>query len=85
MERFPGAILVYCDCDKKTQIRRTVVRDEITSEEAEKIISHQTEKYVSDLEPYAHIVYRPESSIEDIIQELDRLMSGTTANYAGPI
>jgi hypothetical protein len=85
MERFPGAILVYCDCDKETQIRRTITRDEITLEEAEKIISHQTEKYVSDLEAYAHIVYRPESSIEDVIQELDRLMSGTAANYAGPI
>lgn len=85
IEKFPEVILVYCDCDRETQIGRIVVRDKITLEEAEKIISHQTEKYVSDLESYAHIVYRIESGIEDIIQKLDRLMPGITANYAGPI
>ncbi|MBU4338343.1 AAA family ATPase [Patescibacteria group bacterium] len=74
VELFPETILVYCKCDMQTQISRIVSRDKITKEEAIKIVSHSTERYIQELESYAHIVYRTDSDMQNIIGQLDKLI-----------
>ena len=74
VELFPETILVYCSCDPEVQVNRILSRDKITKEEAIKIVSHPTERYIQELEPYAHIVYRPESDIQDIMRQLDKII-----------
>jgi len=74
VELFPETILVYCKCDVRTQINRIVSRDKITKEETIKIVSHSTEKYIQELEPYAHIVYQSDSNMQDIIRQIDKLI-----------
>lgn len=85
LEIFPEAILIYCDCDEETQIKRIEVRDGLERDKILEIISHETEKHISELESYADIVYRPESNIGNVIEELEVLMSSVTVNDTGPV
>lgn len=73
-ELFPETILVYCSCDIQTQIKRILSRNRITREEAIKIVSHPTEKYIQELEPYTDVIYRSESDIPGILSKLDKLV-----------
>lgn len=84
-EKFKKTILIYCDCSTETQIDRIVERDKITPEKAKEIISHETEKYVSELEFYAHIIYRPGSDTSAVMAEIDRLISDISDDSAIPI
>lgn len=74
LEMFLSTILVYCNCNVQMQIDRIVARDRITKEEALKIISHPTEKYIQDIKPYADIIYQSGSNISGAIRQLDKLM-----------
>jgi len=74
VERFPHSVLVYCVCDQETQIARLIARDQISEGEARRILSHETEQYVSELEPRAHLLFHPEDSIEDFLEQLDTLI-----------
>lgn len=76
LEMFPSTILVYCNCNVQTQINRIVARDKITKEEALKIISHPTEKYIQDIKPYADIIYQSGSNVSGAIRQFDKLMLG---------
>jgi dephospho-CoA kinase len=69
-----STILIYCDCDTVTQVERIMHRDRITFREAESIISHETEKYVSELEHCAHIICRQNFDIPAIVAEIDTLI-----------
>lgn len=73
-ERFPRGILVYCVCDQETQLARLVVRDQINEGEARRILSHETEQHVSELESKAQLLFRPENSLEDFLNQLDTLI-----------
>ena len=55
------------------QIDKIVVRDKITKEEALKIISHPTEKYIQDIKPHADIIYQSGSDISGVIRQLDKV------------
>jgi len=68
---FPQNVLVYCVCDKETQLVRLKNRDGISREDAESILSHKLEKLVSTLESKAHLFFRPEDSIKDFLVKLD--------------
>lgn len=74
VDKFPRSFLVYCACDPKTQLARLMARDRINEEEARRILSHGTEHYVSELEPQANLVFRPEDSLEDFLARLDALI-----------
>ncbi len=74
VELFPETILIYCSCDIQMQIERILSRDGIAKEEAIKIVSHQTERYIQELETYADIIYRPESDMQGILRKLDKLI-----------
>jgi len=74
VELFPASVLVYCVCDRETQLSRLMNRDKITRTEAEKIISHKTDAYVDELESKAHIVYRPECEISSFLSHLDEFI-----------
>ena len=75
VERFPHSVLVYCVCDQETRLARLMARDQISEDEARRIFSHETEQYVSELEPQAHLFFRPECSLEDFLDQLDTLIS----------
>lgn len=72
---FPQNVLVYCVCDKETQLARLMNRDGISREEAEHILSHMLEKLVSTLEPKAHLFFRPGDSTEDFLAQLDAFIA----------
>lgn len=71
---FPQGILIYCACDSATQITRLMSRDQITVEEARRILAHETEQHVSELEAEAHLVFQPDDKVEDFMKKLDSLM-----------
>ena len=74
VEMFPRSILVYCVCDPETQLARLMNRDQMNTDEARQILSHETEQYVSELEPQVHLFFRPENSLEDFLVRLDALI-----------
>lgn len=74
VDKFPRSFLVYCVCDPKTQLARLMARDQINGKEARRILSHETEQYVSELESQANLVFRPEDSLEDFLARLDALI-----------
>lgn len=74
IELFSETILIYCDCNVRTQIDRILLRDGIKKKEAIKIVSHPTEKYIQELKLYADIIYRSESDISAILNKLDKLI-----------
>lgn len=74
VELFPETILIYCNCDKQTQINRILSRDKITEDEAIKIVSHSTERYIQELESCAHIVCQSDFDMLDIIGQLNKII-----------
>lgn len=75
VEMFPRTVLVYCSCDPETQITRLVERDRVDREGAERIISHETERYIAELESQANLFFRPEDSIENFLAQLDAFIA----------
>jgi len=71
---FPRSILVYCVCDPETQLARLMNRDQINTEEARQILSHETEQYVSELEASANLFFRPGDLADDFLAQLDALI-----------
>lgn len=71
---FPQGILIYCACDATTQIERLTSRDQITVEEAQQILTHETEQHVSELESEAHLVFQPDDQFEDFLNKIDSLI-----------
>lgn len=71
VEIFPRGVLVYCVCDTETQLARLMARDEISEDEARRILSHETEHHVSELEPKAHLFFRQEDSLKDFLAQLN--------------
>lgn len=71
MEIFPRSILVYCVCDPETQLERLMARDRIDGNEARQILSHETERYVSELESQANLFFRPGDPTKDFLVQLD--------------
>jgi dephospho-CoA kinase len=72
---FPVNVLVYCVCDRETQIVRMIDRDEVSREDARRILLHPLEQFVSDLASRAHLFFRPENSLEDFLAQLDALIA----------
>lgn len=72
---FPQTLLVYCDCDLKTQISRMIARDGIGENEARQILSHETEMHVEGLRAVAQLVFQPDDRVEDFIKQLDDYIS----------
>lgn len=56
---------------RSTQLARLMARDQINEDEARKILSHETEQHVSELEPQAHLFFSPEDSLEDFLDQLN--------------
>lgn len=77
VEMFPANILVYCICDQETQLARVMDRDKIDRCGAERIISHETERHIEELEPLAHLIFRPECAMVTFMAQLDALIAGT--------
>lgn len=75
VEMFPCNVLVYCVCDSETQLARLKDRDEISEDAVQEILSHETERYVSDLEPQANLFFRPGDSTNDFLTQLDALVA----------
>lgn len=71
---FPTSVLVYCACDKETQIERMMNRNGILREEAERILSHPLEQFINDIEPQANLFFRPGDSADDFLAQLDALI-----------
>ena len=72
---FPRTLLVYCDCDLKTQISRMVTRDGIGESEARQILSHETEMHVEGLRAVAQLVFQPDDRVEDFLKGLNGFIS----------
>lgn len=75
VEMFPRGVLVYCVCDLGTQLARLIARDQISESWARQILSHETEQYVSELEPQANLFFRPGDSIDSFLAQLDTLVA----------
>ena len=71
---FPTNVLVYCVCDKQTQLERFINRDSISIEEAERIVSHPLEQFVSEFEHIAHLLFRSGDSTENFLAQLQVLI-----------
>lgn len=71
---FPTSILVYCACDNEMQLERMMNRDEISREEAKRILSHPLEQFISDIELQANLFFRPGDSTDDFLAQLDALI-----------
>lgn len=71
VEMFPHSILVYCVCGPQTQLARLMTRDQINEDAARRILSHETEQCVSEIESQAHLFFRPENSLKDFLGKLD--------------
>lgn len=69
--RFPRHVLVYCDCDPETQMTRLVERDGLSRDAAQRILLHSTESCIDELKPLAHLRFRPESSLDAFLADLD--------------
>ena len=72
---FPANVLVCCVCDRETQIVRMMDRDKVSRENAEHILLHPLEQFVSDLVSQTHLLFHPEDSLEDFLDQLDTLIS----------
>ncbi len=72
-ERFSGGVLIYCVCSQEIRLQRLIARDKIGESEAQRILSHETEKYVSGLESQAHLLFHPGSSFDDFLKQVDAL------------
>jgi dephospho-CoA kinase len=68
---FPTNVLICCVCDQETQLTRLMNRDKMCRGEAERIISHPLERFISELEPQATLLFRPGDSMENLLQRLD--------------
>lgn len=68
---FPNNILIYCACNKETQLERLMNRDGLSINEAQNILSHNLEKLISTLESKAHLVFKLGYPIEDFLSQLD--------------
>lgn len=75
VEMFPRSVLVYCVCDLEMQLARLMARDQISENEARRILSHETEQYVSELELQANLFFRPGDQMEDFLAQLDALIA----------
>ena len=75
VEMFPRGVLIYCICDQETQLARLMARDQISEDEARRILSHETEQYVSELEPQANLFFRPVNSTDDFLAQIDALIA----------
>lgn len=75
VEMFPRSVLVYCVCDLETQLVRLMARDKISENAAREILSHETEQYVSELEPRANLFFRPGDSTDDFLAQLDAFIA----------
>ena len=71
---FLSNVLVYCVCDRETQIVRMMDRDKVLREDAERILLHPLEQFVSDLASQANLFCRPEDSLENFLAQLDALI-----------
>lgn len=74
VETFPHSILVYCACDLGTQLARLMARDQLDENDARETLSHETEKYVSELETSTNLFFRPGDSADDFLVQLDALI-----------
>lgn len=74
VETFPHSILVYCACDPGTQLARLMARDQLDENDARETLSHETEKYVSELEASANLFFRPGDSTDNFLAQLDVLI-----------
>lgn len=75
VETFPRIVLIYCGCDLEIQITRLIERDKVDRGEAERIISHETEQYIAELEPRANLFFPPGDSMEDFLAQLDAFIA----------
>lgn len=75
VEMFLRTVLIYCGCDSKIQTTRLMERDKIDRGRAERIISHETEQYIAELEPRANLFFRPGDSTEDFLAQLDAFIA----------
>lgn len=71
---FPTSVLVYCVCEKELQLERIMNRDGISRKDAERILSHPLEQFISDIEPQANLFFRPGDSTDDFLAQLDALI-----------
>lgn len=71
---FPRNVLIYCVCDREKQIARMIERDKVSRNEAEHVLSHPLERFIIDIESQAHLLFRPENSLEDFLDQLDTLI-----------
>ena len=71
---FPINVLVYCVCDKQIQLERLINRDSISLEDAERIVSHPLEQFVSEFEHIAHLLFRSGDSTENFLAQLQVLI-----------
>lgn len=74
VEMFPRGVLVYCICDPETQLARLMARDQLDENDARETLSHETEKYVLELEASANLFFRPGDSVENFLVQLDALI-----------
>ena len=74
-KKFPNTILVYCDCDKETQIARLKTRDGICEADADQIISHTTESGIEELKAIANLVFQPHFALDGFLNKLNDLIS----------
>ena len=72
---FPPNFLVYCACNKETQLERMINRDMVSIEDAKRILSHPLEQFVRDLESQAHLFFRPGDSMEDFLAQIDAFIA----------
>ena len=75
VEIFPHIVLIYCVCDRETQLTRLMERDKAGQDEAERILSHETERYIAELEPRANLFFRQGDSTESFLAQLDTLIA----------
>ncbi len=67
---FPHHVLIFCDCDERTQIERIVARDGADRETAARIIAHETEREVAQLKELAHLVWQYPSDLQAFLAQL---------------
>ncbi len=72
---FPTNVLVYCVCDKETQLIRLINRNRLPRKDVERIISHSLEKFIIEFEQHAHLFFRLGDSIESFLTQLDVLIA----------
>lgn len=71
---FPISVLVYCVCGKEMRLERMVNRDGISRQNAERILSHPLEQFISELESQTNLFFQPGDSTDDFLAQLDALI-----------